>query len=194
MASIDNIKKRVNDEKHDMIANMDAADLKDYIHKSCRNYYVDFINDNDKDFNATASILEYIKKNAEYNNVSNFINYSMIIAVNTLLNSLMDRKMDLILPDVVDLTATDNAEDESTVNLLERVNQKRKELRDLQKANDEYFKNLEIDMMATGDYVKHLIRPDINPDFINDHLEILKDILTDEGMDVIRHYINNGGE
>ena len=109
MANFDNIKRRVDDEKQDMIANMDEAALKDFIHESCRNYYVDFMNDNVNDFNATVSILEYIKKNAEYDNIRNFINYSMIIAINTILNNLMDRKMDLIMPDVVELTA-DNVE------------------------------------------------------------------------------------
>jgi hypothetical protein len=120
MANIDNIKKRVYDEKQDMIANMDEDDLKDFIHKSCRNYYVDFINDNVKDFNATASILEYIKNNAEYNNVSNFINYSMIIAVNTLLNSLMDRKMELMMPDMVDITAEKGYKKSDLLKKLER--------------------------------------------------------------------------
>ena len=67
------------------------------------------MNDNANDFNATASILDYIKKNADYDNIEDFINYSMLIAINSLLNSLMDRKMDLIMPDVVEITA-DNVE------------------------------------------------------------------------------------
>ena len=109
MANFNDIKRRVEDEKQIMIEDMDEAALKDFIHQSCRKYYVDFMNDDANDFTATVSILDYIEKNAEYDNISNFINYSMIIAINSILNNLMDRKMDLIMPDVVELTA-DNVE------------------------------------------------------------------------------------
>ena len=78
MANFNDIKRRVDDEKQIMIEDMDAAALKKYIHESCMNYYVDFINDNANDFNATASILDYIKKNADYDNVNDFINYSIM--------------------------------------------------------------------------------------------------------------------
>ena len=61
------------------------------------------------------------------------------------------------------------------------------------KDEDEYFKSLEVEMMADGDYVKHLIRPDVDHDFIKDHLEILENILTTEGMTVIKHYMEDGG-
>lgn len=109
MANFNDIKRRVDNEKQIMIEDMDETALKNFIQESCRKYYVDFMNDNANDFNATASILDYIKKNADYDNIEDFINYSMLIAINSLLNSLMDRKMDLIMPDVVELTA-DNVE------------------------------------------------------------------------------------
>ena len=109
MANFNDIKRRVDNEKQIMIEDMDETALKNFIQESCRKYYVDFMNDNANDFNATASILDYIKKNADYDNIEDFINYSMLIAINSLLNSLMDRKMDLIMPDVVEITA-DNVE------------------------------------------------------------------------------------
>lgn len=180
MTNLNDIKRRVDDEKQDMIANMDEAALMNFIHESCRNYYVDFMNDDIKDFNATVSILDYIKNNVEYDNVGNFINYSMIIAVNSLLNNLMDRKMDLILPDVVDLTAEGNKKDnEATVNLLERVKIKRMELKELQ--------------MSHGYLKGKLLKSNADADLIAANINILEDILSEEAMSIINTYINKNG-
>lgn len=180
MANFNEIKKRVEDEKQIMIEDMDETALKDFIHKSCRDYYVDFINDNVKDFTATASILDYIKKNAKYDNVSDFINYSMIVAINSLLNSLMDRKMDLILPDMIGLTVnSDDNDNDVTVNLLERVKLKRDELKELQ--------------ISQGYLMGRLLKRDADADRIAANINILEDILSDEAMGILKKYVEDGG-
>lgn len=129
MATANDLKKRINDEKLEMIDAMDVDDLSNFIMSISHDYYIYFMNEDISNFNAAASILNYIRKKSKHNNISNYINYCMLVAVNTLLNRLMDRKMDLIIPDVVDITAT--ADNEVIVNLLERVKAKRKELNDL---------------------------------------------------------------
>lgn len=180
MANFNDIKRRVDNEKQIMIEDMDETALRNFIHKSCRNYYVDFMNDNVKDFNATVSILDYIKKNAEYDNVDDFINYSMLIAINSLLNSLMDRKMDLILPDAVGLTADGNDEDNPVVvNLLERVKLKRNELKELQ--------------VSQGCLMGRLLKRDADADRIAANINILEDILSDEAMGILKKYVEDGG-
>ena len=181
MANFNEIKRRVEDEKQIMIEDMDASALMNFIHESCRSYYVDFMNDDIKDFNATVSILDYIKKNAEYDNVKDFINYSMIVAINSLLNSLMDRKMDLILPDAVGLISDGNVNDDNdaTVNLLERVKLKRNELRELQ--------------MSQGYLMGRLLKMDADADLIAANNNILDGILSEEAMSIINDYINTNG-
>lgn len=180
MANFNDIKRRVEDEKQIMIEDMDETALRNFIHNSCRNYYVDFMNDNVQDFNATVSILDYIKKNADYDNIRDFINYSMLIAINSLLNSLMNRKMDLILPDAVGLTADGNAdENDATVNLLERVKLKRNELRELQ--------------MSQGYLMGRLLKMDADADLIAANINILEGILSEEAMSIIKDYINTNG-
>ena len=180
MANFNEIKRRVNDEKQIMIDDMDETALKNFIQKSCSNYYMDFINDDVNDFNATVSILDYIKKNTDYTNISNYINYSMIIAINTLLNSLMDRKMDLILPDVVGLTADGHDENNAaTVNLLESVKLKRNELKEAQ--------------ISQGYLMGRLLKMDADADMIAANINILNSILSDEAMGIIYTYINEDG-
>ena len=132
MTNMNEIKKRINDKKLDLIDGMAEADLKNYIRTISQAYYISYLNDEESNFNAAASILEYIKKESKHNNTSNYINYCMLIAINSLLNKLMDKKMQLIIPDVVDITAADNI---ATVNRLEIVKAKRKELQEL-KANN----------------------------------------------------------
>lgn len=127
MASSNELKKKFNDKKFQMIDDLDDADLSKYLMSICNDYYTYYINDDITKFNATASILEYIKNESKHNNIANYINYCMIVAINRLLNNLMDRKMDLIMPEEVEI---DNSS-EVVVNLLERVKQKRKELNDL---------------------------------------------------------------
>ena len=132
MASINELKKRVNDKKFQIIDEMDEADLRNYIMSTCNDYYTYYMNDDMTNFNAAASILEYIRNESKGNNISNYINYCMIVAINTLLNNLMNRKMDLIIPEAVEIDTTS----EVVVNLLERVKQKRKELKNLKAKED----------------------------------------------------------
>ena len=127
MASSNELKKKFNDKKFQMIDDLDDEELSNYIMSTCNDYYTYYMNDDISKFNAAASILEYIKTESKYNNIANYINYCMIVAINRLLNSLMDRKMDLMIPEAVDI----DTKSEVVVNLLERMKQKRKELNDL---------------------------------------------------------------
>lgn len=127
MASSNELKKKFNDKKFQMIDDLDDEELSNYIMSTCNDYYTYYMNDDMAKFNAAASILEYIKTESKYNNIANYINYCMIVAINRLLNSLMDRKMDLMIPEAVDI----DTKSEVVVNLLERMKQKRKELNDL---------------------------------------------------------------
>ena len=129
MSSINQLKKGIATSKEDILSKYSKDGLMRKIKALCDTYYISYINDNESDFHAAAGMLDTISAIAkdEYPNVDDFINYCMIVAINRLLNSLMDRKMDLMIPEAVEIDTTS----EVVVNLLERVKQKRKELKDL---------------------------------------------------------------
>lgn len=198
MTNINEIKKRINDEKLQLIQGMDETDLKNYIRNISQDYYIYYINNDAANFNAVSSILEYIKTYDKYDGLNNYMNYCMVIAINLLLNKLMDNKLNLMMPEMEDI----NRNNAATVNLLERVKAKRQELYDLRKSHETIYDKVDKELELTeknsyrnpSNHLKYIIRKDISTAAINDNISSLKAILTPEAIVSLKEMnINEGG-
>lgn len=164
--------------------------IPDYILNLYSEYYSSYVNNDMVRFQTISGIIKEITTtaNEKYNNVDNFINYSKVTVLTKLMNTLFKRDESLELPHTISINQTDN--DDVTVNLLEKVKQKRiesnkvfEEEAKLKRYNDYFMK------MDKQEYMKQLIRPDVDPDFINENINIIENILTDDALRVIKEYI-----
>lgn len=111
MTTINELKKKYNINKDELITGLDADELKRKILMLTKNYYISYLNNDEKLYQATLNILEFIAEiyssiNEEtdyYNNVHNFINYCMVISMNDLLSDLFERNFTLKEPYFTDL-------------------------------------------------------------------------------------------
>ena len=198
MTTVNEIKKRINYEKLQLIHDMDEADLKNYILNISQDYYIYYINNDAANFNAVSSILEYIKTYDKYDGLNNYMNYCMVIAINSLLNKLMNNKLNLMMPEMEDI----NNDYKSTVSRLDIVKAKRQELYDLRKSHETIYdkvdKELELteknSYMNPSNHLKYIIRKDISAAAINDNISSLETILTPEAIVSLKEInINEGG-
>ena len=198
MANIDKLRNEVAATKEDMLSSMEPEAIGPYIWNLLTDYYYSYVNDDmDKFHTVDEALVEAIEVAYDKtNNAANFINYCRISIMTVLLNKLFKRDESLEIPDTVVIHKDySNKTKEEMEKEYEDIFKSyfTSDLNEMMEEDNEYFKNLEVEMMNDGDYVKHLIRPDVDQDFIKDHLEILEDILTDEGMTVINHYMKEDG-
>ena len=188
MASIERLRDEVSATKDEILSGMAPADMEPYIWNLLTDYYYSYVNNDMDKFHTVANELSEAIEVAyeKCANTTNYINYCRISIMTTLLNKLFKRGTSLEMPD-----ANVSIDDIGTMDrrLYDELTDAIRIGMEVKRDDKEYFKNLEIEMMAEGDYVKHLIRPDVDQDFINSNINILKDILTDEGMTVIKHHM-----
>lgn len=111
MTTINELKKKYNINKDELLTGLDEDELKNKILMLTKSYYVAYFNNDKKLYMATLNILEFINElytsiNDEteyYNNVSNFINYCMVLSMNMLLSDLFERDFTLKEPYFTDL-------------------------------------------------------------------------------------------
>lgn len=178
MANIDKIRKETKDIKNDAIAN-DTDKIEDYILKLLTEYYYSYVNNDMAIFQTAADQLKDIitVASGQYNNVDNFSNYCKVIILTKIMNTAFKRDEALeIHSDKIAINSETNA---AAVNLLERVKQKRMELKELQISN--------------GYLMGRLLKMNADAGIIADNINILEDILSDEAMGIINTYINEDG-
>lgn len=111
MATINELKKKYDINKDELITGLDEDELKRTILQRCKAYYVSYFNNDEKEYKATLNIIEFIEEiyssvNEEtdyYNNVPNFINYCMLLSINMILSDLFERNFTLKEPYFTDL-------------------------------------------------------------------------------------------
>ncbi len=111
MPTINELKKKYNINKDELITGLDEDEIKRKILMLTKNYYVSYFNNDEKLNKATLNIIEFIAEvyssvNDEtdyYNNVPNFINYCMVLSINMILSDLFERDFTLKEPYFTDL-------------------------------------------------------------------------------------------
>lgn len=135
MSNIDKIRKETNDIKNNAVAN-DTDKMEEYILKLMTEYYYSYVNNDMATFNAAADQLEdaISVASGQYSNVDNFINYCKVIILTKIMNTAFKRDEFLKMPTGnVPINTETNA---ATVNLLNKVKQKRYELKKLEMERD----------------------------------------------------------
>lgn len=178
MTNINKLRKETQDIKKDAIAKSNDK-IEEYILKLMTEYYYSYVNNDMDEFHAAADQLEeaITVARGQYSNMDNYINYCKVIILTKIMNTLFKRDESLDIPaDTVAINTETNA---AAVNLLERVKQKRMELKKLQISN--------------GYLMGRLLKMNADADIIADNINILDDILSDEAMGIINNYINQDG-
>ena len=111
MTTINELRKKYNIKKDEVVTGMDEDELKRTILKLTKDYYVSYFNNDKKQYTATVNMLEFLSEiyssiNDEtdyYNNVPNFINYCMVLSMNMILSDLFERDFTLKEPYFTDL-------------------------------------------------------------------------------------------
>lgn len=116
--------------RKEMISKFSKDELKQYINQLARRYYTSFINTDseshnsiDNDFYSIISMFE-----DTYPNIKCYINQCLLKSANDLLQKSFQRNFTLQCFNDIDI---DEEKSDVTINLLEKVKQKRKELNDL---------------------------------------------------------------
>jgi len=125
---LENIRKEV-------ISKFTKKELKQYINQLAKKYYASFMNDDvdsnnsiNKEFYDIISMFE-----DTYPNIKSYIDYCLLKSANDLLQNSFQRNFTLRIFNNSDV---DEEKSDVTINLLERVKAKRKELKDLKKENN----------------------------------------------------------
>ena len=119
--------------KEDFLLNLDKEDLKVYIDNIVKEYYDNYIsNDNE---NLKNNVIELMRLptlfEKKYPNMSNYLNYRLVVLSNRVFESIFDGRSEMYYP--VEHTSIDVPNGEVVVNLLEKINEKRNELETLKK-------------------------------------------------------------
>lgn len=191
MVSIDKLRDEIAITKDDMLSGMEPAAMGPYIWNLFTDYYYSYVNnDMDKFHAAEEDLIAAIEvARNKCANATNYFNYCRISIMTALLNKLFKRDESLEMPDddvdIDDIGTMDRR-------LYDELTEAIKIGMAVKRDDKDYFKNLEIEMMAEGDYVKHLIRSDVNVEYAIEHMDIIKNILSDEGMTALNYYLTGG--
>lgn len=176
------MQKAVSEGKHDIIANMTDEELMQHIMALTNQYYISYLNNDEMEHKSILKTLDLItdeyKSNGLFNgmddgDIDNFINYCMILNINSLLNSLMDRNFNLRVPEAVAINTAGN--DETMMERMER--------------NQKYISDFIMRRLKHGDCLMAMIRDDIELEIIYDHEAILKSIFNENGINGINEYL-----
>ena len=121
--------------RKEVLSKFSKDELKQYINQLAKRYYVTFINNNGESHNSiNTEIYDIISMFEDtYPNIKSYINYCLLKSANELLQNSFQRNFTLRCPNPIDI---DEEKSEVTINLLEKVKAKRKELNDLKKEGD----------------------------------------------------------
>jgi hypothetical protein len=119
--------------KEDFLLNLDKEDLKVYIDNIVKEYYDNYIsNDNE---NLKNNVIELMRLptlfEKKYPNMSNYLNYRLVVLSNRVFESIFDGRSEMYYP--LEHTSIDVPNGEVVVNLLEKIKEKRNELETLKK-------------------------------------------------------------
>ena len=119
--------------KEDFLLNLDKEDLKVYIDNIVKEYYDNYIsNDNE---NLKNNVIELMRLptlfEKKYPNMSNYLNYRLVVLSNRVFESIFDGRSEMYYP--LEHTSIDVPNGEVVVNLLEKNKEKRNELETLKK-------------------------------------------------------------
>ena len=134
MTSEKELGRKLEKELDNILKDLEPEELEKLIHKLTKEYYLSYFSNNMAVNKATFMNLKKLVNNYSSKfNVESYINYCLLLAVNSFLEKYVHNEIKL-KPLKVDLI---NEESTVIVNLLDKVKQKRKELNDL--ANKKMF-------------------------------------------------------
>lgn len=121
--------------RKEVISKFTKDELKQYINQLAKRYYVTFINNYGESHKSINTELHDVISMFEdtYPNIKSYINYCLLKSANDLLQNSFQRNFTLRCPNLIDI---DEEKSDVTINLLEKVKAKRKELNDLKKEGD----------------------------------------------------------
>ena len=120
-----NLEKDIEKNIEELTSDLSSEELVPMINKLTKEYYISYFNGNAEGTKTIAELLNRLASNNDSYNIKCYINYSLLTSINSLITKDIDS--DLLAFDV-DLTKDIS---EVTVNLLEKVKQKRQELKEL---------------------------------------------------------------
>ena len=120
-----NLKNNIEKNIEELTSNLTSEELVLMIKKLTKEYYISYFNGNAEGTKTIAELLNKLASNNDSYNIKCYINYSLLTSINSLITE--DNDSDLLAFEV-DLTKDIS---EVTVNLLEKVKQKRQELKEL---------------------------------------------------------------
>lgn len=187
MMTIKELEKAYAEGREDVIANMTMEEVEKHIMALVNAYYISYLNNDEKEHKSIVKTLDLItdeyKSHAYFSDmdedeINNYINYCMILSINSLLNDLMERDFNLRVPEAVAINTADREE-----TLMDKMERDRK-----------YISDFVMRRLKHGDCLMAMIRDDIELEIIYDHEAILKSIFNENGINGINEYlILNGG-
>ena len=118
--------------KEDFLLKLDEEELKAYIDNLIKEYYDNYIA-NEKE-NLQKNVLELMRLTTlfedKYPNMDNYINYRLVVLSNKVFESIFSHRSEMYYP--LENPSLDTPNGKATVNLLEKVKQKREELKKVQ--------------------------------------------------------------
>lgn len=120
-----NLKKDIERNIEELTSDLSSEELVPMIKKLTEDYYISFVNGNAEETKNIAELLTTLASNNDSYNIKCYINYNLLTSINNLLAK--DKDSDLLAFEV----GLTNVSSKATVNLLEKVKQKRQELKEL---------------------------------------------------------------
>ena len=119
------LKKNIEKNIEDLTSDLSSEELVPMIRKLTKEYYISYFNGNAEGTKNIAELLTKLASNNSSYNTECYINYCLLTSINSLIAENMDSDL---LAFEVDLTKDIS---EVTVNLLDKVKEKRQELKEL---------------------------------------------------------------
>lgn len=175
MTTINELKKKYQINRDELITGLDEDELKRKILMLTKSHYISYLNNDEKLYYNTVNILEFIAeiyssvndKTDYYNNINNFINYCMVLSINEILSHLIKRDLNLKEPYFTDLKDSEH------------------------KSNLESFNDVS-ELPAFYGIIEDsdMIRSDADLETVKSIYPQLKTILTPHSMEWIDNFIN----
>ena len=120
-----NLKKDIEKNIEELTSDLSSEELVPMIRKLTKEYYVSYFNGNAEGTKTIAELLTKLASNNSSYNTECYINYCLLASINSLIAE--DNNSDLLAFEV----GLTNVSSKATVNLLEKMKQKRQELKEL---------------------------------------------------------------
>lgn len=160
--------------KEDFLLNLDEEDLKGYIDNLIKEYYNNFIYGDNK--NLKKNVVELMRLTTlfenKYPNMSNYLNYRLVVLSNKVFESIFDGRSEMYYP--LENPSLDALKGKAIVNLLEKVKQKREELKEVNKEKEH------LDKLFDDNIVDDIIFEDMNY-HVNDFIAFVDNLPDVEG-------------